>query len=207
MHVGRCRKLGRIGNQLTYRIHVRSLALCNQVPQRIVHSVLAFAGRNFQDLHVLFVCLTLGMAITQGVISDAELARRKHLFAILVIGERPRLTDQRIDEMAIIDRHTVLAHQSRHRLHGVALVGDCDLLGAHAYIDALPNQTTRNRIRVGSHVDRATFADSNASQNVIRVQTRLGESRERRLLFLKATGAIAVALGYQRLQELDVLLP
>ena len=72
--------------------------------------------------------------------------------------------------MTIIDRRQVLADQSRHDLNNVSVMSHRDLFGPGAQVHELADQPTGNRIRVGSHVDRAAARDPHALDDVVRVE-------------------------------------
>jgi len=85
-------------------IDINGIARLDRKPQRVLNGVLAFAGRKSQDFQVFTDRDLRAVSFTEHVISDPKVARRKHVFAILVILECSRLTQQRIDHMAIVDR-------------------------------------------------------------------------------------------------------
>jgi hypothetical protein len=85
-------------------IDIDGLARLDREPQRVLNGVLAFAGGKSQDFQVFADRDLLTVSFTEHVISDPKVARGKHVFAILVVLECSRLTHQRIDHMAIVDR-------------------------------------------------------------------------------------------------------
>ncbi|MFT5095852.1 MAG: hypothetical protein ACI93T_004711, partial [Porticoccaceae bacterium] len=78
--------------------------------------------------------------------------------------------------MTIIDRCQFLADQSRHGLDKVSVMSHRDLFGRDAKVHELANQPTGNRVRVGSHVDRAAARDSHTLDDVVRVEPFIGQS-------------------------------
>ena len=82
------------------------------------------------------------MGGAEHVVSDPKLAGRKHFFAVLIIGKCARLANQRIDDVAIIDRRQFLADQSLHRLNDVALVRDHNFFCSESQVNALTDQPT-----------------------------------------------------------------
>ena len=115
------------------------------------------------------------MSSSQRVPRYAKTAGRKHLLAVSVVGEGSRFSHERIDNVTIIDRRQVLADQSRHDLNNVSVMSHRDLLGPDAQVNELADQPTGNRVRVGSHVDRAAARDSHTLDDVVRVEPFIGQ--------------------------------
>ena len=111
------------------------------------------------------------MRRSQHVPRHAKTSRRKHFFAELIVGEGTRLTDQRINNVPIVDGRLLLAGQPWHRLNDVALMRHRDEFGANPHIDLTLYQATGNRIRVGSHFDRAAEVDGYVLLNIVRVES------------------------------------
>ena len=91
----------------------------------------------------------------------------ENFFAVAVVGERSRFSHQRIDDEPIIDRRQLLADQSRHRLNQVSVMSHSDLFSTDAKVDELIDQPAGNRVRVGSHTDRAAAGNSHALDDVV----------------------------------------
>ena len=142
MNVGRRRDAGRISHKFTNAFDVQRVFSRQQIPQSIGHGVLAFVSRQFQNLHVHFVSHFFGMSGAQRVPCHAKTARWKHLFAILIAGESTRFSQQRIDDVAIIDSRLILTDNPWHRLNQMTLMRHRDLFGTDAKIDELANQPT-----------------------------------------------------------------
>jgi hypothetical protein len=116
---------------------------------------LAFAGGKLKNLHVLFIGDPLGVSRLKQVVSDPKLTRWEHLFTVSVVPERARFANQRINHVTIVNGLSVLANQPLHGLHVVVLMSHDDLLRSNPHIDFRTDQSTRNRVRVGAHLDRA----------------------------------------------------
>lgn len=129
--------------------------------QRIGYLVLVFFGGKLKDTHIQLVSQLFDMSRVKHVVSDSKLARGKHLFPIPVVCKRARLANKRINHVAIINRHSFLSKESIHRLNRMILVRYDDLFRLDSHIDSASNQPTGDRVRVGSHQDRATLGDSN----------------------------------------------
>jgi len=96
-------------NQFADLVDINWLAVSDQPAQRIGNRVLAFTSGQLQDLHIFLVGHVFRMNPTKYVVSHAKLGRGKHFFAIPIVGKRARLTHQRIDDVPIVDRHSLLA--------------------------------------------------------------------------------------------------
>jgi hypothetical protein len=84
-----------------------------QDSQGIVHCQFAGVGRVLQDFQVLLCAGPLIVFFAETIVSQAEPGRGKQVFAIGIVRERAWLADQRIDDVPVVDRMAVPAHQSR----------------------------------------------------------------------------------------------
>ncbi len=169
-------------------------------------SVLTFVSRQLQNLHVHFVGHLFRVFFSQHVPCHPEPAGGKHFFAVSVVCEGARLANQRIDDVAIIDRRLVFSDQSRHDLDDMLLMSHSDLFGRHTHVDRLTNQPTGDRIRIGSHLNRAAFADSHAVQHVVGIEAFVRQSAQARLIFGEPLLPIGVGSGNDLFHETHVLL-
>ena len=146
------------------------------------------------------------MGGAEHVVSDPKLAGRKHLFAVLIVGKCARLANQRINDVAIIDRRQFLADQSRHRLNDVALVRHHDFFCSDSQIDSLTNQPTGNRICIRPHMNRAALADANPGKCIIRVKPFVREWSQLTLLFRESRGTMRVCPDNDVFRKPDVFI-
>jgi hypothetical protein len=86
------------------RLRRDGLAAGDGQTQRVLHRILAVPGRQLQNLQVFADALAMTMIATQPIVGDPKVTGRKHVLPILVILERARLADQRIDHVTVIDR-------------------------------------------------------------------------------------------------------
>ncbi len=173
--------------------------------QRIDDRFFTFSGREFQNPDVHFVGNVFGMGVPQHVVGHAKLAGREHFFAVLVVGKRAGLANQRIDDVTIIDRHQFLADKSRHGLNDVPLMRHDDFFGCDSQINLLTDQPTGNRIRICPHVNRAAFADANLRDDIVRVEPFERQRFQLSLLFCEPCRAVPVGAGHDSFDEADVL--
>ena len=138
--------------------------------QRIDDRFLTLSSRKFQNPDVHFVGDVFGMRIPQHIVRHTKLAGWEHFFAVLVVGKRAGLANQRIDDVTIIDGHQFLADKSRHGLNDVPLMRHDDFFRCDSKINVLTDQPTGNRIRIGPHLNRAALADANLREHIVRVE-------------------------------------
>jgi hypothetical protein len=146
---------------------VDRLARVDRQPQCVLHRVLAFAGCNRQDFQIFTGSDLRTVSCNKQVVSHAKMAGRKHVFAILVVFECTRLTQQRIDHMAIVDRGSTDARQPGHPLNQVAMVRDIDPFGMDGDIDFLADQPTWNGVAIATNLDRTATANTNAAKRFV----------------------------------------
>ena len=204
MNVGRSRDAGRISDKFTNAFDVQRVFRRQQISQSIGHSVLAFVCRQFQNLYIHFVRNFLRMSGSQRIPRHAKNSRRKHLFAISIAGEGARFSHQRINNVTIIDGRLVLADNSRHRLNQMALVRYSNLFGTDAKVDALTDQPTRYRIRVGTHLDCAAAPDASVLDDVVGVEHCVGQSLQMSKVIKKLLSTIGVGSFDQIFHEGDI---
>jgi hypothetical protein len=193
-------------NQDANLIDVDRQARSDLEPQRIVNRVLAFLGCKLKNLQILFLRLLGRVSAVEQVVSDSKLTRWKHLFAVLVLRQRARLANQRIDDVTIVDRHSLLPKQSLHRLNGMILVAHEDLFRTDSYVDFLADQPTGYGVRIGAHLDGAALGDANASHDVIGVESIVWQPLQTSLFFHEALVTIGVGAGDDFFHEVLVVL-
>jgi len=181
-------------------------ALGDGQTQRLLHRVLAIPGRQLQDLQVFTDALASTVVAAKPIVGDAKVAGRKHILPILVVLERTRLPDQRIDHVTVIDRVLASARQTRHPLDFASRVPDLDEFGVDHDVDPVANQPAGNRIRVPLDLDRAATADSDPPETLPVIELGRRQLAKQRLLLSELGRSRPVALVDQPLEELLVLL-
>lgn len=165
------------------RLRRNGLALCDGQTQRVLHRILAVAGRQLQNLQVFAEALAWAVIAAQRVVGDPKVTGRKHVLAILVILERSRLADQRIDHVTVVDRVLAAAGQTRHPLDLRVGVPDLDEVGVDHRVDLLSDQSAVYRIRVTLDLDRAAAADPDAADALPVIQLARRQLAKARFLF------------------------
>jgi hypothetical protein len=134
------------------------------------------------------------------------MAGRKHVFAILVVLERTRFADQRINHVAIVDRATANAEQPRHSLNVNAVMRYIDPLGADRNIHLAADESTGDRVTISTNMDRAVAVNQDASKRFVRVEL-LMRKRPKLLLFnRKAIASLVIPPSHHFLHELHILI-
>lgn len=139
----------------TNRLPADDLVLLERQPQGILHRVLALPRRQVQNLEVFARRRPRSVVAAQLVVRHAKIAGRKHVLAILVVFERPRLADQRIDHVAVIHRVLPAAEQPRHPLHQLTRVPNLDRIGVNHHVHLMTNQAAGNRVGIAFDLDGA----------------------------------------------------
>jgi hypothetical protein len=134
------------------RIH--SAALFQQFHQRRLHAHLALARRQVQYPQVLLV-RPRRLSLAQHVVGHAEVAAGKQVLAVAIVGERPRLTDQPVDNVPVLDVMLATSTQPRQLLAQLLGVPHFDTLGVQPSLHLLADQPARHRVNVVLHFDDA----------------------------------------------------
>jgi hypothetical protein len=188
------------------RLRRDGLAAGDGQTQRVLHRILAVPGRQLQNLQVFADALAWAVIAAQPIVGDAKVAGRKHVLPILVILERARLADQRIDHVTVIDCVLAVAGQAWHPLDFGPRIEDLDEVGVDQHVDLLPNQPARHRIRVALDLDRAAAADRDAHDMLPVIQLARWQLAKTRFLLGKFGPSRRVAFVDQPLKEPFVLL-
>lgn len=142
--------------------------------QRILHCVLAIAGRELQNLQVFTSPRLLPSSLAKPVVGDAKVRCGKHFLAVPIVLERTRLANERVDHVAIIDRALAGADQARHPLNRCLSIPDFNEVGVDHHIDLVTNEAAGNRVRIPLDSNRATgmHADSWDPRTVVQPSCR-----------------------------------
>jgi hypothetical protein len=105
-----------------------------------------------QDAQV-FLGRPLRLLLDQPVIDQAEATRRKQLVPIAIVGERPRLAYQPVDDVPVVDAVLAPAAQPGTALDEALAVPDLDVVGVQASLDPFADQAARHRVGVAADVE------------------------------------------------------
>lgn len=174
--------------------------------QRLLDRILAFVSGQLEDPQVHLLGDRFAVTRFQFIIGEPKVAAGEHLFAVAVVGKRAGLSNQRVNDVAIVDAGCLLADQTIHRLNDGAATHYGDGFGTDPHIDFGSNQATGNRVRVGANSDRTALADTDAFENVIGVQPMIGQRLQGELFFGKAFRASRVGVIDDSLNERHVVI-
>ncbi|MEO9590397.1 MAG: hypothetical protein ABJF25_19980, partial [Rhodopirellula bahusiensis] len=174
--------------------------------QGIFNGLLAFVSGELENLQIHLVRDAINVTRAKPIVSDPKVAAREHLFAITVVSERTRFSNQRIDHVSVVDARGLLADESLHRLNERSLMSHRDGFSGNSRVDLAANQTTGNRVRVGTNVDRRAFTDANSLLRVVGVEPCCGQPTKRHSFFFKPFRTTRVGLFNGRLHERHVVV-
>jgi hypothetical protein len=156
--VGHRRGLPTLAEGLGHGFGVGRPTLVEQEPQRLVHAAFSFLCRQMENRQVV-LDHAAGPPVLQEVVGHPEPAGGEHRIAVAVLLERSGLTDQPVDDVAVLDAMLAPAPESRQ---GVQLPGpmpDVESFGPDVNIHLFADQTARQRVRVAADMNRAPRID------------------------------------------------
>jgi hypothetical protein len=204
-HVGRRRQRRRLLRQGDHRRGCQRGVPRQQHPQGVVHGRLAVRGRAVQHGQVLLRLPPLVVPLAEPVVRQAEAAGREQVVAVRVPGERPRLADERVDDVPVVDRVPVPADQPRQRVHERVRVPDLDAVGVQAGVHPLADQPAVHRVRTPAEVDQAARIDP-APLHRPTGQPRVGQRFQRRHLLGETVPPAVIPRAHQVAEERRVLV-
>ena len=152
-----------------------------------------------QDPHILPRC-PLRSLFEQGIIGHAEAAAREQVGLVAVIGKRPRLADQPVDDVAVIHAMLAATPQPGQHVDLLLAVPHLDPLGVLPGLDPLANQAAGHRVDVAFDTDEAARLHPHP-QPLTRLQPTLRQGTQAGQLLGQASLPTAIALAHQLLQE------
>jgi hypothetical protein len=144
-------------------------ACAEQLFQDDLDPGLALPRGQVQDAQVL-LGRPLRLLLDQPVIDEAEATGGEQVVAVAVVGKRPRLAHQPVDDVPVVDAVVAPATQARQALDLPLGIPDLDVVGVQARLDPFADQPARHRVgvagdvegaaRIHSHVDALTCVDT-----------------------------------------------
>jgi hypothetical protein len=204
-HLGGRRKFGTRPGQGDDRFGGQQNVVRQQDPQGVVYGLLVGVGGVMQDLQVLFGAESFVSPVAESVVRQAEPRRREEVLPVGVVGERPRLADQRVDHVSVVNRVLVPTHQSRQGVHLPIGEPDFDAVGEESRFDLLADQATVDRIGVAVQVNQTSGIDPTTDLQARR-QPLIGQVPQRSLFLGEPIDTSGVARLHDATQEVPVLL-
>jgi hypothetical protein len=112
-----------------------------------------------QDPQILAVRIG-GLLRDQGIVGHAEVARWEQLLPVAVVREGPRLADEPVDQVPVVDVMFVAAAQTWQTFDELLRVPHFQVFHEDTHLDALPDQPTRHRVTVAADVDQTARIDT-----------------------------------------------
>jgi hypothetical protein len=112
-----------------------------------------------KDLQVVFGAEPLIATVAEAVERETEPGGREQILAEGVVRERPRLADQGVDDVPVVHRRAVPAHQPRQRIDERVRVPDLDPVGEQSGLDPLADQPAVHRVGVTVNVNQTAGVD------------------------------------------------
>ena len=144
---------------LGHRFGIGRLGSVEQEPQRLVNTAFSVLRGQEKDRQVV-LDHAAGPPVLQQVVGHPEPAGGEHRVAEAVLLERPGLSDQPVDDVAVLDAMLAPASQSRQAVQLLGSVPDVERFGTDMNIKLFADQSARQRIGVAADVDRAPRIDS-----------------------------------------------
>ena len=176
-----------------------------QNPERVVHRRFAVAGRVLEQPQVVLGPDAVAGFVAQPVVGQAEPAVREQVVAVAVVRERARLAHQSVDDVPVVNRVPVAAHQPRQHVHLRPGVPNLHPVGVQPRLNLLADQPAVHRIDVAVDVDQAARIDPARRPQPTRQPSRRQRPQRRQLLG-QAGAATGVARRHHAAQERHVLL-
>jgi hypothetical protein len=158
-----------------------------------------------QQAQVLPGSLFGPVAPHQQIVGHAEPGRREQVLTIPVVGEGAGLAHQRVDDVPVVDRVLVGAHQARQRIDPGVRVPHLDAIGEQARLDHLTDQARVDRVGVLVDVDQAPRIDPTVDAPRA-VEARLGQRAQGLQLLLMTCRTRGIACGQEVGEEVPVLV-
>jgi hypothetical protein len=204
-HLGGRRKFGTRPGQGADRFGGQQDAARQQDSQGVVHGSLVGVGGVKQNLQVLLGAESLVVSGTELVVRQAEPRRREEILPVGVVGERPRLADQRVDHVSVVNRVPVPTYQSRQRVHLPIGEPDFDAVGEEPGLHLFADPATVDGVGVAVQMNQTSRVHSTADFQTRR-QALVGQIPQRSLFLGEPIGASGIARSHDAVQELQVLL-
>lgn len=145
-----------------------------------------------QEPHIL-LGRPLGPLLPQSIVGHAEAAARKEIRLIAVVGEGPRLADQPVDDVPVVDAMLATPTQSGQFFDPLLGIPDLNQLGIQACLNPLADQATGHRVDVALHPDGAARIHPHL-QPFARLQTPGWQRSQQSHLFGQTVQAAGIVL-------------
>jgi hypothetical protein len=146
------------------------------------------------------------MLLDQPVVDQAEATRWEQVVAVAIVGERPRLAHQPVDDVPVGDAVLAPAAQAGQAFDQTLGVPDLDVVRVQAGLDPFADQPAGHRVGVAAEVDGAAGIHSHVDA-LIGVDTLGRQGPQQRQLLQQPCPPTLIPLGEQLPQERRVGRP
>jgi hypothetical protein len=141
-----------------------------------------------------------GPLVLQQVVSHPEPAGGEHRIAVAVLLERPGLSDQPVDDVAVLDAMLTSASEPRQGVQLPGPVPDVESFGPDVDIHLFADQTAGQRVGVTADVDRAPRIDPCLEPSG-HLQPASRQRRQHGHFLTKTLLSVGIASGHDLLEE------
>src|ERR1043166_6990283 len=131
-----------------------------KVDQHQLDIVLSNLAGQLEQLQILQHASALALLRNQVIICSTKDLRRKQLLTVAIALEGTRLTQQMIDNMAVVQHQPAVAVAARQLQQQLAATVDLQLILIHLHFDLVANQSRRNRVAYLLNADRTARTDA-----------------------------------------------
>jgi hypothetical protein len=145
---GRSGKLLPFGNDFQDVVRADRLAFGQEPPQCGVDQFQAFVLGRVQQLEILFDGRRLRRPLEELVVGHPESGRGVHVVDVLVIDKRTRFADQRVDDVAKVDRFLAITELSGHPLETLAAIPKFEMVLVDTHFQVQADVLATDRVRI-----------------------------------------------------------
>jgi len=158
------------------------LILGQQTTEGVIHRRFAVAGSMLQNLQISAAGHLGRVLVPQPIIGHPKAAVGEQILAIAVVLKRARLADQLVDDVPIVDRVLVAAHQPRQCVDVNARIPELHAVGVQPGFDFLADQPAVDRVGVAVNMDQAPRVDADRQPQATILPLRRKRLQRRQLL-------------------------
>jgi hypothetical protein len=156
-----------------------------------------------QNTQVRAACDVGSVFVLQPVVGHAKAAVGEQVLAITVVVEGAGLAHQLVDDVPVVDRVLIAAHQPRQGVHLSPRVPDFHTVGKQPRFDFLADQTAMHGVGVAVNMDQASCIHAHRQPQATVLPLRWQRPEHGELLGVSLP-ARRVARGHHLLQEAPV---
>jgi len=153
IHRRRGRKLLLGGHDLENLVGSDRFAGGQEPSQGVVDKIKPFVFGGIEQLEILLDCGSFRGVVEQLIIGHAESRGGVHVVHVLVVDERTRLADQRVDNVTKVNGFLVGTELSRHSLDAFVSVPELEMILVNADFEFQADILAADRVRIALHAN------------------------------------------------------